>query len=246
MRILGPLVCSSTSPVTATFSRSLASVVTFAPSTTRATGSETFEPGSESSFSTLTTSPTATLYCLPPVLTIAYVAFSAAIVSFFVSGRALPVGALAGLGCGATSGPLSSASAERQLVQGTLGPPTGSNHRRSRVVHGAFGGVPPLTRGLTSQIPAPRHRRGDAAVEPRPDHAHAFDRRLGVPVHPHRPGDERLHRHQVVRHQRHLAPARADVAQLSGLGDVGARRRPRCTDRRARTRRVRRRVGRRR
>src|SRR5262245_29846671 len=74
MRILGPLVCSSTSPVTASFSRSLASVVTVAPSTTRATGSETLEPGSESSFSTLTTSPTATLYCLPPVLTIAYVA----------------------------------------------------------------------------------------------------------------------------------------------------------------------------
>src|SRR5262245_42025935 len=74
MRILGPLVCSSTSPVTATFSRSFASEVTFAPSTTRATGSETLAPGSESSFSTLTTSPTATLYCLPPVLTIAYVA----------------------------------------------------------------------------------------------------------------------------------------------------------------------------
>src|SRR5947208_13287648 len=98
MRILGPLVCSRTSPVTATFSRSLAALVTFAPSTTRATGSETLEPGSESSFSTLTTSPTATLYCLPPVLTIAYVAFSPAIVSFFVSGRALLVGARAGLG----------------------------------------------------------------------------------------------------------------------------------------------------
>src|SRR4029079_6637423 len=40
----------------------------------RATGSDTEAPGSESSFSTLTTSPTATLYCLPPVLTIAYVA----------------------------------------------------------------------------------------------------------------------------------------------------------------------------
>src|SRR5829696_7016878 len=39
--------------------------------------------------------------------------------SFFVSGRALLDGARAGLGCGATSGPLSSASAERQLVQGT-------------------------------------------------------------------------------------------------------------------------------
>src|SRR2546421_6519984 len=98
MRILGPLVCSSTSPVTATFSSALASEVTSAPSTTRATGNETFAPGSESSFSTLTTSPTATLYCLPPVLTIAYVAIVP-----LLSGRALPVGALAGLGCGATS-----------------------------------------------------------------------------------------------------------------------------------------------
>src|SRR5690349_8595213 len=80
MRIFGPLVCSSTSAATATFSSALASAVTFAPSTTRATGSETLAPGSESSFSTLTMSPTATLYCLPPVLTIAYVAVSAAIV----------------------------------------------------------------------------------------------------------------------------------------------------------------------
>src|SRR3954469_8964828 len=93
MRILGPLVCSSTSRVTATFSRSLAALVTFAPSTTRATGSETSAPGSPSSFSTLTTSPTATLYCLPPVLTIAYVAIVP-----LLSGRALPVGARAGLG----------------------------------------------------------------------------------------------------------------------------------------------------
>src|SRR5258705_7678846 len=92
MRILGPLVCSGASPVTATFSRSLASVVTFAPSTTRATGSETLEPGSESSFSTLTTSPTATLYCLPPVLTIAYVA----IVPLLLWARAIRV--CAGLG----------------------------------------------------------------------------------------------------------------------------------------------------
>src|SRR6476469_9825651 len=93
MRILGPLVCSSTSRVTATFSRSLAALVTFAPSTTRATGSETSAPGSPSSFSTLTTSPTATLYCLPPVLTIAYVAIVP-----LLSGRALPGGARAGLG----------------------------------------------------------------------------------------------------------------------------------------------------
>ena len=42
MRILGPLVCSSTSPVTATLAKAAASVVTLAPSTTRATGSDTF------------------------------------------------------------------------------------------------------------------------------------------------------------------------------------------------------------
>src|SRR6202171_6412371 len=77
MRILGPLVCASPSPVTATLASALASLVTVAPSTTRATGSDTDAPGSESSFSTLNTSPTATLYCLPPVLTIAYVAIVA-------------------------------------------------------------------------------------------------------------------------------------------------------------------------
>ncbi|COZ23199.1 Uncharacterised protein [Mycobacterium tuberculosis] len=71
IRILGPLVCPSTSPVTATLASAFASVVTVAPSTTRATGRDTFSPCSDSSFSTLTTSPTATLYCLPPVLTIA-------------------------------------------------------------------------------------------------------------------------------------------------------------------------------
>ena len=57
--------------VTATLASAAASVVTVAPSTTRATGNDTLAPGSDSSFSTLTTSPTATLYCLPPVLTIA-------------------------------------------------------------------------------------------------------------------------------------------------------------------------------
>src|SRR5581483_10185478 len=73
MRILGPLTCSSTSPVTATFDSLAASVVTSEPSTTSATGRDTFAPGSASSFSTFTMSPVATLYCLPPVLTIAYV-----------------------------------------------------------------------------------------------------------------------------------------------------------------------------
>ena len=43
-------------------------------------------------------------------------------------------------------------------------------------MHGALGAIPPLTGGLTCQIPAPRHRRGDAAVEPGPHRAHEFDR----------------------------------------------------------------------
>src|SRR6476646_11112649 len=107
MRILGPLVCSSTSPVTATLARSLASVVTFAPSTTRATGRSTVAPGSTSSFSTFTTAPSATLYCLPPVLTIAYVAIvPCPYVRFYlVLGRALPGGCERGSGVRDRCGP---------------------------------------------------------------------------------------------------------------------------------------------
>jgi len=65
------LVCSRISPVTAILASSWALVVTVAPLTTSATGSDTVAPGSLSIFSTFTMSPTATLYCLPPVLTIA-------------------------------------------------------------------------------------------------------------------------------------------------------------------------------
>src|SRR5690606_39890539 len=72
MRLLGPLVCSTSLPVTATLASASASVVTSEPSTTISAGKLTSEPGSPSSFSTSTTSPTATLYCLPPVLPIAY------------------------------------------------------------------------------------------------------------------------------------------------------------------------------
>src|SRR2546423_10580500 len=72
MRILGPLVCSTTLPVTETFDNASASVVTSPPSTYNTAGKVCSVPGSPSSFSTSTTSPTATLYCLPPVLTIAY------------------------------------------------------------------------------------------------------------------------------------------------------------------------------
>src|SRR5438270_7886134 len=73
MRILGPLVCSTTLPVTDTLLSASASAVTAAPSTTSSAGKLTSAPGSASSFSTATTSPTATLYCFPPVLTIAYI-----------------------------------------------------------------------------------------------------------------------------------------------------------------------------
>src|SRR5699024_9362379 len=60
--------------------------------TTSATGSETDAPGSDSSFSTLTTSPTATLYCLPPVLTIAYVAI-VGVYLYFSSTSRVPLAA---------------------------------------------------------------------------------------------------------------------------------------------------------
>src|SRR5439155_14320121 len=73
IRILGPLVCATTSPVTATLARLAASVTRSVPSTTRTADSETASPGAPASFSTSITSPWATLYCLPPVLTIAYI-----------------------------------------------------------------------------------------------------------------------------------------------------------------------------
>src|SRR3954469_22672248 len=73
MRIFGPLVCPTTLPTTDTLASLAASVVTSSPSTTSSAGNESSAPGSPSSFSTSTMSPTATLYCLPPVLTIAYI-----------------------------------------------------------------------------------------------------------------------------------------------------------------------------
>src|SRR5688500_9444440 len=73
MRIFGPLVCSTSLPVTENFARAAASAVTSVPSTTSSVWREISVPGSPSSFSTSTMSPTATLYCLPPVLTIAYI-----------------------------------------------------------------------------------------------------------------------------------------------------------------------------
>src|ERR687890_1659363 len=68
----GPLVWATTSPVTVTPASAFASLVTSVPSTTSRAGRLTLAPASPASFSTSTTSPTATLYCLPPVLTMAY------------------------------------------------------------------------------------------------------------------------------------------------------------------------------
>src|SRR2546421_6454917 len=73
MRIFGPLVCATTSPVTATLASFSASVTRSGPSTTSTADSDTASPGAPTSFSTSITSPSATLYCLPPVLTIAYI-----------------------------------------------------------------------------------------------------------------------------------------------------------------------------
>src|SRR5687768_11118765 len=72
MRSFGPLVWATTSPATVTPASALASLVTLAPSTTSRAGSATASPTPPVTFSTWTTSPTATLYCLPPVLTMAY------------------------------------------------------------------------------------------------------------------------------------------------------------------------------
>src|ERR671927_1049625 len=79
IRIFGPLVCSAISPDTATLASLAASVTRSSPSTRSTAASVTASPGSPTSFSTSITSPSATLYCLPPVLTIAYI------------GRGLPV-----------------------------------------------------------------------------------------------------------------------------------------------------------
>src|SRR6476469_10175501 len=73
MRILGPLVCATTSAVTLTLASASASCVTVSPSTRRIGDRATSAPAAASSFSTSITSPSATLYCLPPVLTMAYI-----------------------------------------------------------------------------------------------------------------------------------------------------------------------------
>src|ERR1041384_2172475 len=72
MRIFGPFVWPTTLPSTDTLASLARSVVTSAAAT-RSAGNESSAPGSPASFSTSTMSPTATLYCLPPVLTIAYI-----------------------------------------------------------------------------------------------------------------------------------------------------------------------------
>src|SRR3954467_696708 len=73
MRIFGPLVCSTRVAVTEAAASAVASVVTASPSTRRTTGRVSVAPGSPLIFSTVSTSPSATLYCFPPVLTIAYI-----------------------------------------------------------------------------------------------------------------------------------------------------------------------------
>src|SRR5699024_8085901 len=70
--ILGPLVCSITSPVTETLARASASVVTELPSTNSTAGSATDSPAPWLTRSISMTSPTATFSCVPPLRTIAY------------------------------------------------------------------------------------------------------------------------------------------------------------------------------
>src|SRR5438552_15343932 len=74
MRIFRALIGPTTSAVTETPASACAPVVTLVPSTTRTAGRVTVSPSAPGSFSTSTTSPTATLCCLPPLRTIAYTA----------------------------------------------------------------------------------------------------------------------------------------------------------------------------
>src|SRR5262245_38438172 len=74
MLILGPLAAATISTVTETLASFFASVVTSSPSTRSTAGSWTLVPGSPSTRSIVTTSPTATFSWRPPVRTIAYTA----------------------------------------------------------------------------------------------------------------------------------------------------------------------------
>src|SRR5512144_2799404 len=87
MRIFGPFAWPTTSAFTVTAPSASSVAVTASPSTSRSAGRVTRDPGSSPSELTVTTSPTATLYCLPPLRTIAY---TRGLLSWSCSGRASP------------------------------------------------------------------------------------------------------------------------------------------------------------
>src|SRR4051794_17677757 len=72
MRIFGPLLWPTISPVTVTEARAAASLVTVSPSTSRIAGRVTVSPASPVRRFTVNRSPTATLCWLPPAFTTAY------------------------------------------------------------------------------------------------------------------------------------------------------------------------------
>src|SRR5882757_2059236 len=207
MRIFGPLVCSRISPVTATFASSLASVVTLAPSTTSATGSETDAPASSSSFSTFTMSPTATLYCLPPVLTIAYVGLSAAIVYYLC----FTVRARASRGCVRRSGGAGSRWFPRKPMlspaQLVTEPEDSCSRLRDQRVKGQT--ACPVMRPAV--LPAERPRGGGEGVTWQRRATRRPHHRLRRPRHrprhrPRRPSRRRLHRPRRRHHHRRRHP----------------------------------------
>src|ERR1700754_1922137 len=159
MRILGPLVWLTTLPVTDTLPNASASAVTSVPSTTSSAGKLTSVPGSPSSFSTWTTSPTATLYCLPPVLTIAYIGTEVSCYSTMTGSHA--------------RAPLTHESAIRPAEPGSrMTEPTGmAGHLPGygavliEVKPGSFASLPGLARGRTRRsggraTPGPAGRGG--------------------------------------------------------------------------------------
>src|SRR5687767_821572 len=88
MRIFGPLPWPTISPVTVTFARAAASLVTVSPSTRSRAGRATVSPSAPARRLIVNVSPTATLCWLPPAFTTAYT--TELLVRFFVSWRARP------------------------------------------------------------------------------------------------------------------------------------------------------------
>src|SRR3954465_2268046 len=114
MWIFGPLPCSTISPVTVTFARAAASLVTVSQSTSRMAGRGTLSPAPPCRRLIVNVSPTATLCWLPPAFTTAYT--TELLVRFFLSSCARPERS-PGAGRAADAGPAAPEGARSVAVQ---------------------------------------------------------------------------------------------------------------------------------